>query len=879
MLKRITSLFLSITIAFSGVVFAGGEAFASGEDLNSTIGVYYTNCRYSRADLSDAVYYSDSPFMKDSKEFNNDLAIMSLELAVSSNPSMREPETIEGYYNKCRNIQSYLEDNGFVDFETNGDYRIKMTETTLGVACAHKNIVDDGKKYTLLVLAPRSAGYEAEWMSNFIISSSADAKGNHAGYEEAANKVMAYAREYIKKYGIKGNIKLWLTGYSRGGGIADFAGAAVLADSSRQLGNEVSLTPDNFYCYAFGSPRTIAAEGNSFDFSKTDYVHNLYRDSDLMTNLPPETMGFVRYGRHYEFAQDYSAERRENMLKHLNEFNSQFYNDYINGKDPDAFRNMKIDTKALRKLKFELVEDTESYHQADQAEFLDSMARTVNEVSARASESGNSREGFYNEYQYTLGKLISYIMDHPENVSLLGAGIKESKTLIPMAVSLYIMYMTDRNSNIASSDMNELLESSFNQMAAVMEDENGELKNEYKEFKAAYKLVKAFYKESENTGDTEGKYVLRKNVQYNRLMGKQIRELTGLLYAATLRDGLKSMNADEDVIEKFTSRKDRNACSYMLANLALGDVYQSQTIHRFSFNSEEFKHLATFAGNVSKLMTNHYNDIMMSWMKTEDSRYDSIDPAEYAKLGGYRRVYLGSSAGNAVRGSVIDSDGTSLAEFKADKLTARTDKRIGITTSDSGSWLRLPADKDLKVIFTTDASSKLDIRAADYSYYKGEVIRTVNKDSRYKWKGIAASKGDRFTISIPAAELKGDEYDLTAPAYTLDITRASGSVQYDKSIPKPKNVKLKAAKKAALVSWKKLSAKKLAKFSHVEIQFSKSKAFSGSSVKSRTVSNKKASCRIKGLKKGTYYFRLRNIKYIYGTKKASKWVSGGKIRI
>lgn len=891
MLEKILSLVLSAALAFTAVVCVPADIYAVDKDadLSSALGVYYTNCRYSRADLADAVLYSDRPFMKDSKEFDNDLAIMSLELAVSSNPSMREPETEEGYYNKCRNIKAYLEDNGFVDFDTNGDYRIKMTETTLGVACAHKTIADNGKDYTLIALAPRSAGYEAEWMSNFIISKDSGDKGNHAGYQEAADKVLSYAREYIQKYGIKGDIKLWLTGYSRGGGIADLTGATVLADSKASLGDEVRLEPGNFYCYAFGSPRTVIDEGNSFDFSKSAYVHNMYRDSDVMTNLPPEVMGFVRYGDKHDFASDYSAERRERMLQFLKGFNPQFCSDYIEKKDPDAFRNLKIDTNALKQLKLEFVEDPEPYHQVDQAGFLDSMARTMDRVAAKASESGNSREGFYNEYQEPLGKLISYIMDNPEDRYLLFDGIKGSKTVIPMAVSLYIMYMTEKDDSIRSNDLNKLIEEPFNQIAYMMEDENGELKSEYKEFRGAYKLMKAFFTEDSSVSDSSGgvlltdgshrRYKLRKGIKYNRLLAGQIRELTGLLFAATLRDGLRNMNADEAVIKQFTSREYRNAASYMLANLALGDVYQSGKIHGFSFDSEEFKHLATFAGNVSSLLTNHYNDVMMSWMKTEDSRYDDMDPSEAAALTGYRRVYAGR-AGEKISGSIKDSNGSTVAVFSGNELLSRTDARIGITKSDKGSWLRLPADRDFRVVYTAASSAKLGLRVADYSYYDGEVIRTVTKDSRYNWTDTAVKKGDQITVNIPAAEKKDGGYDLTSSDYSIDIRSGSDNPVIDKSMPKPKKARAKAYKNTAAVSWKKFKSKQLAKFGSIEIQYSTNKKFTGSAVKSRTVSKKKTSFRIKGIKRNrTYYFRVRTVKKVRGVRKASAWASAGKVKI
>jgi len=71
--------------------------------------------------------------------------------------------------------------HGFIDFDMNDDYKKEMTIDTYGVACAHKKIVDNGKEYTLFVIAPRAAGYEAEWGNNFLMGES----GDHEGFSNA----------------------------------------------------------------------------------------------------------------------------------------------------------------------------------------------------------------------------------------------------------------------------------------------------------------------------------------------------------------------------------------------------------------------------------------------------------------------------------------------------------------------------------------------------------------------------------------------------------------------------------------------------------------------------------------------------------------------
>ena len=122
--------------------------------------------------------------------------------------------------------------------------------------------------------------------------------------------------------------------------------------------------------------------------------------------------------------------------------------------------------------------------------------------------------------------------------------------------------------------------------------------------------------------------------------------------------------------------------------------------------------------------------------------------------------------------------------------------------------------------------------------------------------------------------LKAGKYDLTSSTYSLSIVRAKSDVRYDKNMPVPKKVKAKSA----TVSWKKLSAKQRAKFSKVEIRYSTSKKFG--SYKTVFVSKKKASCKIKGLKKGkTYYFRVRNVRTKSGTRYVSNWSAVRKAKV
>ena len=90
--------------------------------------------------------------------------------------------------------------------------------------------------------------------------------------------------------------------------------------------------------------------------------------------------------------------------------------------------------------------------------------------------------------------------------------------------------------------------------------------------------------------------------------------------------------------------------------------------------------------------------------------------------------------------------------------------------------------------------------------------------------------------------------------------------------------KAKAAKKSAVIRWKKLSDKKLDKIKKIQIDYSTDKKFR-KNVKTRFVSSKKTSLKIKGLKKGKkYYVRIRAYKYSGGTIHVSKWSKTKKVK-
>lgn len=86
---------------------------------------------------------------------------------------------------------------------------------SIGVGIGSKVI--DGK--TVLAVAINGVHYTAQFGGNFKVGE----EGTHEGFQLAANKVVSFIREYIAMKSITGDVKILLTGYSRGAATSNIA--------------------------------------------------------------------------------------------------------------------------------------------------------------------------------------------------------------------------------------------------------------------------------------------------------------------------------------------------------------------------------------------------------------------------------------------------------------------------------------------------------------------------------------------------------------------------------------------------------------------------------------------------------------------------------
>lgn len=287
MKKRILGLLLivcMITVTISTPVHAA-------DSFNSTVSDTFTkqgSFSYSASNGKDATsnyVYEDCYFYNSSYTYNPHLSTMSLCLALSAFASNSETS----YKNKIKNVSDLLSDLKFKDFKVNAEALSKPTADSIAVAVANKTLYANGKPYTLIAVAVRGGGYGAEWASNFTVGKT----GQHAGFEQAKNKVLHFLTSYITSEEIHGDLKLWITGYSRGAAVSNLL-AGNLDDTPDCLPN-CTLSKEDMYTYTFECPAGSTYKDSNRN-EKYFNIFNIINGSDLVTKVAPSYFDFVRYG-------------------------------------------------------------------------------------------------------------------------------------------------------------------------------------------------------------------------------------------------------------------------------------------------------------------------------------------------------------------------------------------------------------------------------------------------------------------------------------------------------------------------------------------------------------------------------------------------------
>ena len=622
-IKKITAILLSVAMLAGMLATSTLTAYATDEEADVKKGEFiFAPHTYTAGDLTDIYYYTDEVFSGSALDYNEHLATMSMILAAASISSQ---EADASYEVKSRNLSYLLREWDFSGFEINEYYEQKPGEQTMGVGVAYKVIGEGEDAYTLLAIVPRSAGYQKEWAGNFTVG----IDGVHEGFATGRDIILEFAKNYVAEHAdrFEGTVKVWTVGYSRGAGVANLF-AAYLDDNSEALG--IELKKENIFAYTFGTPSNVqyaneaekaALESNCLN------IHNRYAEYDIVTYAPFKNWNFTYYGTTKLF-DVHNEEKKAEMLTFLEKTNKTIYDIYTaegSTTDPDNFMPVMIQLNTEDGLGIELVPaDPELGIPGNQKEFLDSR------ITYLVENLVYDRETYVNGgYQYALQRLTSlYFGLDAEQSALLFEGM--SHDVMTLAAAYYCYYITECYLPLSESGMEAItvlgetlpmLDAYAELLAEMYEVNTTEWYAYVSEFLASEEYAQLVATIEAVLADQE---LLSANLT---MIQETIRNFAVGTTAKVLGSGVAALTIDEaekaELMVTMTSEEVTAPLTKFLVYLLLGS--EDGIVAPFDPSNKNVALAVTFLTNAGRYMRAHNNEIILSWLRTEDSYYNNED--------------------------------------------------------------------------------------------------------------------------------------------------------------------------------------------------------------------------------------------------------------
>ena len=277
------------TVSSDGTVNEEGSGVVTPDNpdsnqIDGTISVPYKSS-YDKTDKTLSVTYRDGFFTAENQKYDMDLSKVSLGLTMTT---MKQKKSGSKYVWDDSNTKSFLKntlkfDEGYKAYNQNKS--LTDTSDKAAYAIAHKKVSIDGSPTTIVAVAVRSANYGGEWYSNGQVSGGSDSK-LHKGFSGSAAEISDSVKAYMKDNGISSDARIWITGFSRGGAVANLTG--------RMLVNRSAVKAENMYCYTFAAPLTTKKLSRS-----QRGIFNTVNSFDMIPDVPMKSWGFGRYGDNY----------------------------------------------------------------------------------------------------------------------------------------------------------------------------------------------------------------------------------------------------------------------------------------------------------------------------------------------------------------------------------------------------------------------------------------------------------------------------------------------------------------------------------------------------------------------------------------------------
>ncbi len=276
-------LFALLLVPFVSLLGGCGSTEALNFDVTVTVNPRVTG--------TFETFYSDSYFSLDPTQYHQELALASHAMAIAAFPVANYKED---YATQPNNLKKLWISEGFGDIWCSQNYYERTELDSIGFGFARKTIKVANEDCTLIAVTVRGADYGAEWASNVTLGTEGDAEG----FSHASATVIGGLVDYVALRHIKGHVKFWMSGYSRGAITTNMvAGALCKAVSNPgSLFDDITFGEKDIYAYCFEPPMGVVddyaiAHGETFS-----NIHNLINLNDVVPLVAPNDWGFTRYG-------------------------------------------------------------------------------------------------------------------------------------------------------------------------------------------------------------------------------------------------------------------------------------------------------------------------------------------------------------------------------------------------------------------------------------------------------------------------------------------------------------------------------------------------------------------------------------------------------
>ena len=238
------------------------------------------NLRSNRAAYQYSVWFTDYPFFQPATQYDGNLAVMSLAMALSANRAMNPSEDLKTWFDPSLHLEKYLTDAGFSDIRKD-DYSKETSMYTISMAMGARYMEHEGEEpFTLIAIGVCGGGYGNEWQSNMTPGSGE----LHKGFLSAAQLVIDRLAGYILTNGIEGNIKVWISGFSRAAAVSNVTAGLLVRDGM--------FPKEDVYAYTFATPAAV----HNAPLSGYENIFNILNPMDVVPQVMPYDWDFSRFG-------------------------------------------------------------------------------------------------------------------------------------------------------------------------------------------------------------------------------------------------------------------------------------------------------------------------------------------------------------------------------------------------------------------------------------------------------------------------------------------------------------------------------------------------------------------------------------------------------